>query len=108
METPITFDRMNIPHELYPLLKLKSEASGYVKYLPLVFVDSLSAKREEYSPVEGEKTQPDRRVHAPVRGEDPLDLHDWRLHGAVEAVSASRNRTWKTSWPFSPRRTFTF
>ncbi|OQV13273.1 Cleft lip and palate transmembrane protein 1-like protein [Hypsibius exemplaris] len=55
MDTPIIFERMSIPHELYPFLKLKSEKSGSMTYFPLVYIDSLSAKKEEYTPVRDSK-----------------------------------------------------
>ena len=56
METPIIFDRMSIPHELYQHLKFKSDSSGAVVYQPLVFIDHLSGKRDEYVPLK-EKRQ---------------------------------------------------
>ncbi|GAV01690.1 hypothetical protein RvY_12363 [Ramazzottius varieornatus] len=55
METPIIFDRMSIPHELYQHLKFKSDASGAVAYQPLVFIDHLSGKRDEYVPLKDKK-----------------------------------------------------
>ena len=50
METPITFDRMSIPQEIYPLIKIKAENQAY-KYMPLLFIDTLSPKKEEFTPL---------------------------------------------------------
>lgn len=51
METPITFDRMSVPQEIYQFLKIQSESGGAMKYSPLLFIDNLSAKRNEFVPL---------------------------------------------------------
>ncbi|XP_055346742.1 lipid scramblase CLPTM1L-like [Paramacrobiotus metropolitanus] len=50
MDTPISFDRMSLPPEIYPHMKIKSE-NNMLRYLPILYLDTLSAKKDEFIPV---------------------------------------------------------